>query len=123
MATPGPYVAKMDAGSLREVWHTPLPNNNLTGAWLIPGGMSFHADGYLYASQGAYLYKVSASTGAIQNITSLPTGINPPKDSNFNSVSAFSDGTLVVKTQNRAAGCTLQLLLLVLTRVTLRLQL
>src|SRR5215475_6356144 len=93
LALPGPYVSKMEAASLRELWHTPLSNNNVTGAWLIPGAMSFPSDGYLYAAQGQYLYKVNASTGAIQNFTSLPTGANPPKDSNFDGLGAFADGT------------------------------
>lgn len=63
LALPGPYVSKMEAGSLRELWHTPLSNANVTGDWLIPGAMGFHTDGYLYAAQGPYLYKVNARTG------------------------------------------------------------
>jgi hypothetical protein len=98
----------MEAGSLRELWHTPLSNNNVTGDWLIPGATNFPADGSIAVSQGQYLYKVNASTGAVEKVASLPTGKNPPGDSNFDGMNAFSDGTLVLKTQNRVAGCTNQ---------------
>jgi hypothetical protein len=54
------------------------------------------------------LYKVNASTGAVEKVVSLPTGKNPPGDSNYDGMNAFADGTLVLKTQNRVAGCTNQ---------------
>jgi hypothetical protein len=105
---PGPFVSKMEAGSLREQWHTPLSNNNVTGNWLIPGAANFPADGTIAAAQGQYLYKVNASTGAVKKVVSLPTGKSPPSDSNFAGMGAFADGILVLKTQNRVAGCTNQ---------------
>jgi hypothetical protein len=108
LALPGPFISKMEAGSLREVWHTPLSNNNVTGDWLIPGATNFPADGTIAVAQGQYLYKINATTGAVLKIISLPTGKNPPGDSNFDGMNAFSDGTLVLKTQNRVAGCTNQ---------------
>lgn len=108
LVTPGPFISKMEAGSLREVWHTPLSNNNVTGDWLIPGATNFPADGTIAVAQGQYLYKVNATTGAVMKIVSLPTGQNPPSDSNYDGMNAFSDGTLVLKTQNRVAGCTNQ---------------
>jgi hypothetical protein len=108
LALPGPFISKMETGSLREVWHSPLSNNNITGDWLISGAMNFPADGTIAVSQGQYLYKVNASTGEVEKVVSLPTGINPPGDSNYDGMSAFSDGTLVLKTQNRVAGCTNQ---------------
>jgi len=109
LALPGPFISKLEAGSLREQWHTPLSNNNVSGNWLISGAMNFPApDGTIAVSQGQYLYKVNASTGGVQNVVSLPTGISPPKDSNYDGMNAFADGTLVLKTQNRVAGCTNQ---------------
>ena len=109
LALPGPFISKMGGGSLKEQWHTPLSNNNVTGAWLISGAMNFPAaDGTAAVAQGQYLYKVNASTGAVEKVVSLPTGKSPPKDSNYDGMNAFSDGTLVLKTQNRVAGCTNQ---------------
>lgn len=105
---PGPFVAKMQSGSLKELWSTPLANNNVTGNWLIPGAMNFPATGSIAAAQGPYLYFVNASTGAIEKEVLLPTGKNPPGDSNFDGMNAVADGTLVLKTQNRVAGCTIQ---------------
>lgn len=93
LALPGPVIAKLQAGSLREVWDTPLSNNNVTGNWLITGATNFPADGSIAVSQGQYLYKVNASTGAIEKVVSLPTGKSPPNDSNFDGMNAFSDGT------------------------------
>src|SRR5215204_2025807 len=109
LALPGQFISKMEAGSLREDWHTPLSNNNVTGDWLISGAGNFPiADGTIAVSQGQYLYKVNASTGAVEKVVSLPTGENPPGDSNLDGMNAFADGTLVLKTQNRVAGCTNQ---------------
>jgi hypothetical protein len=109
LALPGPFLAKMQSGSLKELWSSPLSNNNVTGDWLIPGATNFPAaDGTIAVSQGQYLYKVNASTGVVENVVSLPTGSNPPGDSNFDGMNVFSDGTLVLKTQNRVAGCTNQ---------------
>jgi hypothetical protein len=109
LALPGPFISKMEEGSLREQWHTPLSNNNVTRAWLISGAMNFPAaDGTIAVAQGQYLYKVNATTGAVEKVISLPTGISPPKDSNYDGMNAFSDGTLILKTQNRVAGCTNQ---------------
>lgn len=108
LALPGPFISKMEAGSLREIWRTPLSNNNVTGEWLISGAMNLPADGTVAVAQGQYLYKVNTSTGAVEKVVSLPTGINPPGDSNYDGMSAFADGTLVLKTQNRLAGCTNQ---------------
>lgn len=62
LALPGPFISKMEAGSLREQWHTPLSNNNVTGAWLISDAMNFPvADGTIAVVQGQYLYKVSVA--------------------------------------------------------------
>lgn len=108
LATPGPFIAKMQAGSLKELWSTPLSNNNITGDWLIPGATNFPATGMIVVAQGQYLYNINASTGAVEKVVSLPTGKNPPGDSNYDGISAFVDGTLAVKTQNRVAGCTNQ---------------
>jgi hypothetical protein len=109
LALPGPFISKMEAGSLREQWHTSLSNNNVTGDWLISGAMNYPAAGGTIAvAQGQYLYKVNASTGAVEKVVSLPTGSNPPGDSNYDGMNAFSEGTLVLKTQNRVAGCTNQ---------------
>lgn len=109
LALPGSFISKMEAGSLREQWHTPLSNNNVTGDWLISGATNFPAaDGTIAVSQGQYLYKVNATTGGVEKVVSLPTGISPPKDSNYDGMNAFADGTLVLKTQNRVAGCTNQ---------------
>jgi hypothetical protein len=108
LALPGPFISKMEAGSLKEQWHTPLSNNNVTGDWLISGAMNFPVDGSIAVAQGQYLYKVNTTTGGVEKVVSLPTGASPPKDSNYDGMNAFADGTLVLKTQNRVAGCTNQ---------------
>jgi len=77
LALPGPFVS-MEAGSLREKWYTPLSNNNVTGDWLISGAMNFPADGAIAVSQAQYLYKVSATTGEVEKVASLPPGSNSP---------------------------------------------
>ncbi|HEX6281829.1 MAG TPA: hypothetical protein VFZ67_06335 [Nitrososphaera sp.] len=65
------------------------------------------ADGSLAAMADHTLYKLNATTGAVEAAVDIPTGDNPPEDSAFNGFSAFSDGTLVLKSLNRPVGCEL----------------
>jgi hypothetical protein len=107
-APPGlqPYVSRVELGTLHQQWRTYLNNVNLTKDFSLAGAVDILADGSIGSTAGHKLYKINATTGAIEAVITLPTGVNPPKDSGFNSFSAFSDGTLVLKSFNRPVGCT-----------------
>jgi hypothetical protein len=102
------YVASVEPGTLNEHWRTYLNNANITNEFYLQGAVDVLADGSLGATAAHQLFKLNATTGAIEAVLTLPTGDNPPSDSGFNGFSAFpGDGTLVLKSFNRPVGCTL----------------
>jgi hypothetical protein len=108
-ATPlptGPYVSKVEPGSLKELWRTSLLNTFITNQWSGAGSIeSFGGD--VLAILNTYLFKIDGTTGAIKGMLSLPTIGTNPNDSYFNGLDGWSDGTLVMKNLNRAPGCTI----------------
>jgi len=102
------YVASVELGSLDEIWRTYLNNAYITNEFYLQGAVYTLADGSLGATAAHQLFKLNATTGAVEAVVTLPTGDNPPGDSGSNGFSAFpGDGTLVLKSFNRPVGCTL----------------
>jgi hypothetical protein len=101
------YVARVEPGTLKEVWRTYLNNANITNQLHVSGGVYALADGSLAAMADHTLYKLNATSGEVVATVDIPTGDNPPRDSAFNGFSAFPDGTLVLKSMNRPVGCEL----------------
>jgi len=98
------FVARIEPGSLKELWRTYLINTNITGQWFGVGAIeSFGGD--VLAITNTYLYKLNGTTGAVEEILNLPTGKSQPYDAYFNGMSAWPDGTLVMKNLARAPGC------------------
>jgi hypothetical protein len=105
----GPYVSKVEPGSLKELWRTELLNTNMTQAFTGAGGMYTVGDnGDIVVVTNTYLYKLNGTTGAVEGALSLPIGASLPTDSYFNGLNGWPDGTLAMKDLTRAAGCTLQ---------------
>lgn len=107
----GPFVAKLNVGDLTQLWRTDLVNSNATtnptGVWNYIGGINVLSDGSLAVIAQSYLYKLNGDTGAVENILNLPTGTSLPPNTSFNGLAAWPDGTLVMKSFTRAAGCSL----------------
>ena len=102
------YVSRVEQGSLNELWRTYLNNFNLTDEFSLSGAVYALSDGSIGATAGHQLFKLNATTGAVEAVVTLPTGDNPPQDSGFNGFSAFpGDGSLVLKSFNRPVGCKL----------------
>lgn len=101
----GPFVAMLDAHSLRERWRTRLLPPGTQGEWNYPGSIGIHTNGHLYALFGYRLAKLDALTGRILAITVLPTA-QRPADVAYNGFVALTDGTLVMKSLHRVPGCT-----------------
>jgi hypothetical protein len=109
-ATPpsyGSYVAKIEPNTLKELWRTTLDNSNTSGQWLGAGSIESY-EGDIIAITQSRLYKIDGNTGAVKQFLDLPTGSTPPKDSYFNGLDAWPDGTLVMKNLARPPGCTVQ---------------
>jgi hypothetical protein len=101
------FVARVEPGSLKELWRTYLNNANITNDLHLSGSVDILADGSLGAAAEHSLYKINGTTGAVEAVVTLPTGSTPPGDAAFNGFSAWPDGNLVLKSFNRPVGCTL----------------
>ena len=121
----GPFVAKVDPKTLKPIWKTQLVNTVETGEWDYPGAMAIEADGYIYVVSGYRIFKVDPKDGTVVATLQLPTMVylrnnyptNPPTydttltddavNTSYNGINALPDGTIVVKSLYRVAGCTL----------------
>jgi hypothetical protein len=105
----GPFVAKLNVGDLTQLWRTDLANLNATtsptGVWNYIGGLDVLADGSLAVVADSYLYKLNGTTGAVEAVLALPTGPSLSYNTDFNGMAGWPDGTLVLKSQTRAPGC------------------
>lgn len=101
------YVARVEPGTLKELWRTVLLNINISKPWTGVGGME-SLGGNLFVVSNTYLYKLNATTGAVEGEITLPTVGSLANNSYFNGMAGWPDGTLVMKNLARAHGCTLQ---------------
>lgn len=91
------YVAKVEPGTLNQVWRTYLNNGFVTNDFYMQGAVNTLPDGILAATVGHQLFKLNATTGAILAKVTLPTGNNSPGDSGFNGFSIFpGDGSIIL---------------------------
>ena len=118
-------MAKVDPQTLEPVWYTQLRNTVEAGEWDYPGAMAIMNDGYIYVVSGYRIYKVDPADGSVVDTLVLPTMVymrnnypNPPPtydttltdnavNTSYNGINALPDGTIVVKSLYRVAGCTL----------------
>jgi hypothetical protein len=105
-AASGSFVASVEPGTLNQRWRTVLINTNATGEWDYPGVLNLLSDGSLVVIYGYHIAKLNPRTGAIEAVTTLPTGQSTPADTSYNGFDAFPDGTIIAKTVNREKGCT-----------------
>lgn len=104
----GAYVARVNPQTLEHIWYTQLINTEVNGEWDYPGSLGILEDGYLYVSYGYRLAKLDPQTGTVIATLVLPTGGGLPENTSFNGFNATSDGTIVMKSVYRQAGCTIQ---------------
>jgi hypothetical protein len=121
----GPFVAKVNPKTLKPVWYTQLVNTVQTGEWDYPGAMAIMNDGLIYVVSGYRVFKVDPANGDVLKTLELPTQVHmqtnypntPPTyastttdnaaNTSYNGINALPDGTIVVKSLYRVAGCTL----------------
>jgi hypothetical protein len=121
----GPFVAKVNPQTLEHVWFKLLRNTVEAGEWDYPGAMAIEDDGYIYVVSGYRIYKVDPADGSVVDTLVLPTMVfmrnNYPNlpatydttltddsvNTSYNGINALPDGTIVVKSLYRVAGCTL----------------
>lgn len=103
----GPWVAKVNASSGKEIWRTVLENGNVSGAWVGASNLNILPDGDIRMSFGNHLVKLDGDTGLIMKHVALPADA-PPEGSNFKHLTIAPDGTLIIKNQTRATPCNIQ---------------
>lgn len=103
----GPWVARVDATTGKEIWRTVLENGNVSGAWVGAANLNILPDGNIPISFGNHLVKLDGDTGRILKHVPLPADA-PPEGSNFKHLTIAPDGTLILKNQTRATPCDIQ---------------
>ena len=101
---PGPWVAKVDASTGKEIWRTVLENGNVSGNWVGAANLNILPDGSIPVSFGNRLVKLDGDTGRIILHVEL-TPDAPLLGSNFKHLTIAPDGTILVKNQTRATPC------------------
>ncbi len=104
----GPYIAKADASTGKQIWRTYLDNPNVSGRWIGNANLNILPDGNIAFSWSHFVALVDGDTGEILKTNTLPGGDAPIEDVNFKHLTIAPDGTLILKDQTRPIGCTLQ---------------
>ena len=65
LVPPGPFVAKVNPTTGKEVWHTYLENGNVSGVWVGAANLNILPDGNIAIAFGNQLVKLSGDTGLI----------------------------------------------------------
>ncbi len=105
-AYPGPYVARVDATTGKQIWRTYVENANASGNWIGVNNLNILADGTIVTAWSNQIAILDADTGRIIRTGTLPSGEAPPGDSHFKHLTVAPDGTLILKNQTRAEGVT-----------------
>jgi len=104
----GAFVARVNPRTLEPIWFNQLINTTLNGEWDYPGSLGILNDGFLYVVYGYRLSKIDPRTGITKKTLILPTGEALPENTAFNGFNATADGTIILKSLYRQAGCTFQ---------------
>ena len=104
----GPYIAKADATTGKQIWRTYLDNANVSGRWIGNANLNILPNGNIAFAWSHFIALVDGDTGSILKTNVLPAGDAPIEDVNFKHLTIASDGTLILKDQTRPTGCTLQ---------------
>jgi hypothetical protein len=105
---PGPYVAKVDATTGKQIWRTYMDNANLSGNFIATANLNILANGKIVFAWDHTVVLLDPDTGLILKSKTLPTGNVPVADISYKHVTVAPDGTLILKTQARPTGFTYQ---------------
>jgi hypothetical protein len=103
---PGPYVARVDPTTGKQIWRTYVENANASGNWIGVNNLNVLANGTIVTAWSNQIALLDGDTGRILRTGSLPSGKAPPEDSHFKHLTVAPDGTLILKNQTRAKGIT-----------------
>ena len=101
---PGPYVAKADATTGKEIWRTYLDNANVSGRWIGNANLNILPNGNIPFAWSNQIVLIDGDSGEILRHNTLPAGEAPVADVNYKHLTIAPDGTLILKCQTRPAG-------------------
>jgi hypothetical protein len=107
----GQYISKFNPSTGAEIWRTNLTNiNAATDQWYALGSMALIEDGTLVGAASNWFWKLDRSTGEILAAREQPTVGTPASSQNYDGMTVAPDeqGTLLIKSQTRPAGCSNQ---------------
>jgi hypothetical protein len=104
----GPFIAKANATTGKEIWRTYLDNLNVSGHFIGNANLNILANGNIAFAWSRFVALIDADTGLILKTNTLPSGAAEPEDVNFKHLTVAPDGTLILKDQTRPKGCTIQ---------------
>lgn len=102
----GPYLAKVNAASGKEIWRTYVDNPNASGRWIGNANLNILPDGNIPLAWSNQIVLIDGDTGEILNHGTLPGGPTKAENVNFKHLTIAPDGTLIMKDQTRPDGCT-----------------
>ncbi len=100
----GPYVAKADATTGKQIWRTYVDNANVSKRWIGAANLNILASGKIAFAWADQIVLLDADTGRILKQNTLPVGSAPREDVNFKHLTVAPDGTLICKDQTRPTG-------------------
>ena len=106
--TAGPYVARFNPATGAQIWRTHLPI--APGQWIAAPSGAVVKGGWVDVVVGPTIYKLNPNTGKIAASVQQPVLDGDAIDANFDgfAISPDSAGTILLKSQNRSTGCTVQ---------------
>jgi len=104
----GPFIAKADATTGRQLWRTYLDNGNASGAWIASTNLNILPNGNIVTARANQVVLLDGDTGRILKHNTLPTGPTGAADANYKHLTIAPDGTVILQDQTRPTGCTLQ---------------
>lgn len=101
---PGPFVAKADATTGRQIWRTYVDNANASGRWIGNANLNILDNGTIPIAWSNQIALLDADTGLILKHNTLPSGDTPAADVNYKHLTVAPDRTLILKCQTRPTG-------------------
>jgi hypothetical protein len=107
-APAGPFIAKADGVTGKQIWRTYVDNLNASGNWIGAANLNILPSGNIAFSWANRIVLIDGDTGLILKQNNLPPGNAPAADSNYKHLTIAPDGTLICKNQTRPTGNKLQ---------------
>jgi hypothetical protein len=102
----GPFVAKAEATTGKQIWRTNLDNPNASGKGIGNANLNILDNGNIAFSWTNQIVLIDGNTGDILKHNFLPAGDAPIVDVNYKHITIAPDRTLILKDQTRPIGCT-----------------